>query len=119
MLAVLSVQEFFAKLTDPLVLFGLGGQMFFMLRFVVQWLVSERKGRSTVPIAFWYISCMGGMTLFAYALLNEDPVIMLGQSLGLAIYVRNLVLIYRDRGRLRRLKSQEGRAAAGPPGGHA
>ena len=90
------------KLTNPLVWFGLGGQFVFMLRFVVQWFASERRGRSYVPIAFWYISVAGGLMLFTYAYLNRDPVIVLGQSLGLGIYLRNLYLIHSRRARYRR-----------------
>lgn len=90
------------KLLDPLVLFGLGGQFVFMLRFVVQWFASERRGRSYVPIAFWYISLAGGIMLFTYGYFDHDPVILLGQSLGLGIYVRNLYLIHARRARYRR-----------------
>ncbi len=88
------------KLTHPLVVFGLAGQFVFMMRFVVQWLVSERKGKSHVPVAFWWFSVIGGLMLGIYGILDEDPVIILGQSLGLGIYVRNLVLIYRRRWRI-------------------
>jgi lipid-A-disaccharide synthase-like uncharacterized protein len=71
-----------------------------MLRFVVQWYVSERLGRSHVPLGFWYLSIVGGVMLLIYGVLDVDPVILLGQSLGLAIYARNLVLIYRERARI-------------------
>ena len=92
---------FLERLLDPLGLFGLAAQAVFMLRFVVQWLASERRGRSYVPVAFWYISLSGGLMLFLYATIRRDPVIMLGQLLGIGIYARNLVLIYRRRWRLR------------------
>jgi len=92
-------------------LFGLAGQAAFMMRFVVQWFASERRGRSYVPIAFWYLSVLGGLMLFTYALLRRDPVIMLGQALGLLIYLRNLVLIYRRRFRYRRRRLVAERAA--------
>ena len=91
----------FEKLTQPLVLFGLLGQCVFMLRFVVQWLASERRGRSYVPTAFWYISLAGGLMLFTYGILDEDPVILLGQSLGIGIYARNLYLIHARQRRYR------------------
>lgn len=90
------------KLSTPLVVFGFAGQVVFMLRFLVQWLVSERRGRSTIPIAFWWISIAGGVMLFAYGWFDQDPVIILGQTLGLGIYSRNLMLIYRRRVRVRR-----------------
>lgn len=83
------------KLSRPLVLFGLAGQGVFMMRFVWQWYVSEKMGKSHVPLGFWYLSIIGGVMLMVYGLLDLDPVIILGQSLGLGIYVRNLVLIHR------------------------
>ena len=85
---------FINDLIDPLGLFGLTAQGMFMLRFVVQWFASEKRGRSYVPVAFWYLSLAGGVMLFLYAYFRRDPVIMLGQALGIVIYVRNLALIY-------------------------
>ena len=79
------------------VVFGLGGQLMFSGRFIVQWIASEKAGRSVVPIAFWYFSIAGGVILFCYAVYRLDPVFILGQSLGLFIYSRNLWLIYRER----------------------
>jgi lipid-A-disaccharide synthase-like uncharacterized protein len=81
------------------VMFGLGGQLLFTARFLVQWIASERAGRSTIPIMFWYFSLGGGIVLFAYAIHRGDPVFILGQSLGVFIYVRNLWLIYAERRR--------------------
>ena len=81
------------------VMFGLGGQLLFTARFLVQWIASERAGRSTIPIMFWYFSLGGGLTLFAYAVHRGDPVFILGQSLGVFIYLRNLWLIYAERRR--------------------
>jgi|GEM_PF-583458 len=86
-------------LSNPWVIFGLGAQALFMMRFVVQWIVSERRKRSVVPVAFWWLSLMGGLSLFTYAVHRRDPVFVLGQGLGCAIYIRNLVLIYRRRTR--------------------
>ena len=74
---------------------GLGGQAAFFARFFVQWVASERQKRSVVPIAFWYLSIAGGLILLAYAIYRKDPVFILGQSTGLLIYTRNLVLIAR------------------------
>jgi len=79
------------------VVFGLGGQLMFSGRFIVQWIASEKAGRSVIPLAFWYFSIAGGVILFMYALYRRDPVFILGQSLGLFIYSRNLWLIYRER----------------------
>lgn len=77
--------------------FGLFGQLMFAGRFIVQWLASERAGRSVVPLAFWYLSIAGGLVLFAYAIYRRDPVFILGQSLGVFIYARNLWLIHAER----------------------
>ena len=76
---------------------GFFGQALFSLRFLVQWLSSERQGRSTIPRAFWYFSIAGGATLLAYAIHRQDPVFILGQSVGVLIYARNLHLIFRER----------------------
>lgn len=92
-------------------LLGFGGQGLFMARFVVQWLASERRARSVIPVAFWYLSVAGGLVLFAYAVHRRDPVFALGQGLGIAVYLRNLRLI-RGR-RLRAAVRGRGRAGAG------
>ena len=76
---------------------GLFGQLLFTGRFLVQWIASERARRSVVPLAFWYFSVAGGMVLFTYAVYRQDPVFILGQSMGLFIYIRNLWLIYAER----------------------
>jgi lipid-A-disaccharide synthase-like uncharacterized protein len=75
---------------------GLLGQVCFFSRFFVQWVASERAGRSVVPRAFWYFSIAGGMVLLSYAIWRRDPVFILGQSGGLFIYLRNLVLLRRE-----------------------
>ena len=76
---------------------GFLGQTLFSARFVIQWLASERMRRSVVPHAFWWFSLAGGVTLLAYALWRGDPVFVLGQGLGLFVYLRNLMLIRRHR----------------------
>jgi lipid-A-disaccharide synthase-like uncharacterized protein len=75
---------------------GFIGQAFFSARFLVQWLASEKARRSIVPTAFWFFSLGGGATLLAYALYRQDPVFIAGQSVGLLIYARNLMLIRRQ-----------------------
>jgi lipid-A-disaccharide synthase-like uncharacterized protein len=75
---------------------GFLGQALFSLRFIVQWIKSERMKRSVVPLAFWYFSLAGGVTLFAYAVHRMDPVFIVGQGSGIFIYLRNLWLIYRE-----------------------
>jgi lipid-A-disaccharide synthase-like uncharacterized protein len=79
---------------------GFTGQALFSARFLVQWVYSERRKRSIIPIAFWYFSLAGGATLFAYALHIGDPVFILGQSMGVLIYTRNLYFIHRERRQL-------------------
>ena len=76
---------------------GFIGQVAFGARFVIQWIVSEKKGESTIPLAFWYCSIAGSIILLTYAIYREDPVFILGQSLGSVIYIRNLILIDRKR----------------------
>lgn len=102
---------FLEDLLHPLGLFGLAAQAMFMLRFVVQWFASERRGRSYVPIAFWYFSLIGGLMTLAYAYLRQEPVFMLAQALGITIYVRNLILIYRRRYRYRQRRVLDQHAA--------
>ena len=75
---------------------GFLGQGLFASRFIVQWIYSEKEGKSTIPVVFWYLSIMGGIGLLIYAISRKDPVIILGQSFGIFIYLRNLILIYRN-----------------------
>ena len=86
----------FVQQFDLWVLFGFIAQVMFMMRFVVQWIASERARRSVVPIAFWFFSVAGGTLLFIYAIYRGDPVFIAGQGGGLFIYLRNLWLIYRE-----------------------
>ena len=82
------------------ILFGFVAQVMFMMRFLVQWIASERARRSVMPVAFWFFSVAGGALLFIYAIHREDPVFIAGQGIGLFIYLRNLWLIHRERRRL-------------------
>lgn len=81
------------------ILTGLGGQCLFMMRFLVQWIVSERARKSTIPVSFWWLSIGGAAVLLAYAIYRRDPVFILGQSLGFGIYARNLWLIRAEKRR--------------------
>ena len=83
--------------------FGFTGQAMFSMRFIIQWLASERARKSVVPVLFWYFSLAGGVTLFAYAAYREDPVFMVGQGMGLFVYLRNLWLIRREKSEAQRL----------------
>ena len=78
---------------------GLAGQAVFGARFVLQWIVSEYKKRSYVPVAFWYISLLGSIILLTYSIHRRDLIFMLGLSLNTLIYVRNLHLIYKHSGK--------------------
>ena len=74
---------------------GFVGQGLFASRFIVQWIYSEKKGESSIPIIFWYLSIFGGIGLLSYAIFRKDPVIIIGQIFGIFIYLRNLILIYK------------------------
>ena len=84
-------------MTQNAIWIGVGflGQAFFTSRFLVQWIISERRRESVIPIAFWWLSLLGGGTLLAYAIWRKDPVFILGQGTGLVVYIRNLILIRR------------------------
>jgi len=77
--------------------FGLVGQLLFGSRFLIQWLASERKKESIIPLAFWYLSIGGSAILLSYAIHRKDPVFILGQCTGLFIYFRNLTLIHKKK----------------------
>ncbi|MBN1553531.1 MAG: lipid-A-disaccharide synthase N-terminal domain-containing protein [Phycisphaerae bacterium] len=78
---------------------GFLGQAVFCMRFVVQWIASERRKRSYIPVIFWYLSIVGSAILLAYAIYRLDPVFIAGQSLNMVIYVRNIYLIQFREGR--------------------
>ncbi len=82
---------------DPWLVLGFLAQGLFTARFLVQWLASERAGRSVMPLLFWYFSLSGSLLLLAYALYRRDPVFIAGQGAGVVVYLRNLHLIYRER----------------------
>jgi lipid-A-disaccharide synthase-like uncharacterized protein len=81
---------------DGWVVLGFVAQFMFMMRFMVQWIASERARRSVIPVAFWFFSIGGGALLFVYAIYRKDPVFIAGQGLGLIIYARNLWLIFKE-----------------------
>ena len=92
-----TLKNFMDILASPMGVIGMLGQALFFSRFLVQWIASEKKGRSTVPLSFWYLSIGGGLLLLVYALWRKDPVITLGQLVGVFVYVRNLMLIRRHK----------------------
>ena len=89
--------DVFVLKLDGLAWVGIVAQLLFTMRFVVQWVASERAGKSVIPFAFWIFSLGGGALLFIYALYRRDPVFIVGQGLGFFIYVRNIVLVLRER----------------------
>ena len=92
--------NYFSNLSSHEALFliiGFLGQGLFASRFVVQWVYSEKKGKSSIPLVFWYLSIFGGMALLIYAIFRKDPVIISGQLFGIFIYLRNLYLIYKNK----------------------
>lgn len=90
------LQEIYRNL-DFWVIFGLAFQLAFTARFIVQWLASERAGKSVVPTSFWYLSLVGSFGLLIYALKRADIVFILAQSMGSVIYLRNLILIAKEK----------------------
>jgi lipid-A-disaccharide synthase-like uncharacterized protein len=76
---------------------GFIGQALFGMRFIIQWIISEKRGESVIPLPFWYFSIGGSIILLSYAIHKQDPVFILGQSLGSIIYIRNLILISRKK----------------------
>ena len=82
-------------ITKMWLIIGFAGQLLFGLRFLVQWICSEIKQESHIPIVFWYFSIGGGIILLIYAIHREDPVFIVGQATGLLVYLRNLILIYK------------------------
>ena len=93
------LHDVFVMRLDWWVLLGFVAQAFFTMRFLVQWLASEKAGKSVIPLAFWWFSIGGGLLLFVYALYRRDPVFILGQGFGVFVYLRNLQFVLRERRR--------------------
>lgn len=91
------LHDVFVTRLDWWVLLGFVAQAFFTMRFLVQWLASERLGKSVIPLAFWWFSIGGGILLLVYALYRRDPVFILGQGFGVFVYLRNLQFVLRER----------------------
>ena len=83
---------------DGWVILGFIAQGFFTMRFVVQWIASERARKSVIPVAFWFFSIGGGMMTLVYGIVKREPVIIIGQALATIIYIRNIMLIVKNRG---------------------
>ena len=89
--------DVFVQRLDWWAYIGIIAQALFTGRFVVQWLASEKAGRSVIPFSFWTLSIGGGLLLLVYALYRRDPVFILGQAFGVLIYLRNLTFVLRER----------------------
>lgn len=89
--------DVFIKRADWWLLLGFVAQAMFTARFLVQWIASERVGRSVIPVGFWYFSVIGGLLLLIYALDRRDAVFIAGQAFGLFVYLRNLYFVLRER----------------------
>ncbi len=82
---------------DFWLVFGVVAQLLFAARFIVQWIVSEKAGKSVIPFAFWFFSMGGGIMTLIYGIVKREPVIILGQGLSTIIYIRNIMLIMKER----------------------
>lgn len=89
--------DVFVTRFDLWLVFGLLAQLVFTARFLVQWLASEKAGRSVVPMAFWFLSIVGGTMTLVYGIQRREPVIIMGQTLSIFIYVRNVMLIFKNK----------------------
>ena len=105
--------DIFVANFDWWVILGFVAQLMFTGRFLIQWIESEREGKSVIPIAFWFFSIAGGLLLLAYALYRRDPVFIAGQAFGVFVYLRNLYLVMRERGdfRSQKVRVRSARAA--------
>ncbi len=88
--------DIFVAKFDFWLAFGLVAQLAFAARFLVQWIMSERAGKSVVPMAFWFFSVAGGTMTLIYGLVKREPIIIFGQLLSNVIYVRNIMLIWKN-----------------------
>jgi len=91
------LNDVFVAKFDFWLAFGMAAQLVFGARFLVQWIYSERAGRSVVPMAFWFFSVGGGLMTLVYGIVKREPVIILGQALPTVIYVRNIMSILKSR----------------------
>jgi lipid-A-disaccharide synthase-like uncharacterized protein len=98
------------KITGMWLMVGFLGQAIFTARFLAQWIASEKRKDSVVPVVFWWLSLAGGLTLLSYAIRRQDPVIIAGQSMGVFIYLRNLMLVAKGRRRQAKRSAREAKA---------
>ena len=93
------LRELLQKADNPIQILGFVGQAVFFARFAIQWIASERRRESVIPLGFWWCSIVGGSLTLVYGLMIKEPPIILGQLFGNVVYTRNLVLVYRRRRR--------------------
>lgn len=95
-------QQLFQNKDIPiwLLIWGVTGQIIFTFRFVYQWIYSERKGESCLPLGFWLISIVGSCMILSYAIYRSDPVLFIGQGFGVLVYTRNIMLIRKHNSKL-------------------
>lgn len=110
-MSLVNTALFNLSLLNPWLVLGFLGQGLFTARFLAQWIVSERAGRSIVPSVFWLFSIGGGLTLLVYALYRQDPVFVVGQAAGLLIYGRNAYFVLRERTEQRAIDQLQAEAA--------
>jgi lipid-A-disaccharide synthase-like uncharacterized protein len=91
------VYDVFVAKFDMWLAFGLIAQLLFTARFLVQWIASEKAGKSVIPLSFWIFSMAGGLMTLVYGLARREPIIIIGQALAIIIYIRNLSLINQER----------------------
>jgi lipid-A-disaccharide synthase-like uncharacterized protein len=91
------LHDVFLSQLDWWIVLGFVAQIMFTMRFMVQWIASERAGKSVIPMSFWSLSIAGGALLLLYALVRRDPVYILGQGLSLLIYFRNVSFVLKER----------------------
>lgn len=89
------------EVQNPLVIFGFFAQFVFFLRFVVQWIVSEREKKSVIPMAFWYLSILGSLMILIYSIKRADIVFISASILNILIYLRNITLIKNQNNKLK------------------
>lgn len=105
---VIDVDRFFRNENIPvwLIILGVVGQVTFTLRFVYQWLYSEKKKQSALPIGFWWCSLIGSMLILVYAAIRRDPVLLVGQFSGFIVYLRNIMIVRKRRRRLKEINER-------------
>ncbi len=92
--------------------FGIAAQLLFTARFLVQWIASEREGRSVIPMAFWLFSMGGGLMTLVYGIARREPIIIMGQALAIFIYIRNIMLVLKQR---KQANTQDAQAQSAKP----